>query len=56
MWNKSMKEKKVKFLLGQGCIIIETTEDTTVLRDKHGNTVKVDQFGKVLWYPVDKPH
>lgn len=51
-----MREKKVKFLLEQGCIIIEITEDTTVLRDKHGNTVKVDQWGKVLWYPVDKSH
>jgi hypothetical protein len=45
-----MREKKVKFLLEQGCIIIEVTDDTTVLRDKHGNIVKVDSFGKVLWY------
>lgn len=53
-----MKEKKVKFLLEQGCIIIETTEDTTILRDKLGNIFKVDQFGKVLvlWYPVKKSH
>jgi hypothetical protein len=49
-----MKEKKVQILLDQGCIIIEATDDTTVLRDKYGNIAKVDSFGKVLWYPINK--
>lgn len=45
-----MREKKVQMLLYQGYIIIEVTEDTTVLRNKNGTIVKVDSFGKVLWY------
>jgi hypothetical protein len=49
-----MKEKKVQMLLDQGCIIIEITDDTTVLRDENGNIAKVDSFGKVLWYPINK--
>lgn len=48
-----MKEKKVKILLEKGYIIIETTEDTTVLRGKNGDIAKVDQWGKVLWYSFD---
>jgi hypothetical protein len=49
-----MREKKVQILLDQGCIVIEVTDDTTVLRDKYGNIAKVDSFGKVLWYPINK--
>ena len=50
----NMREKKVQILLDQGCIVIEVTDDTTVLRDKYGNIAKVDSFGKILWYPINK--
>jgi len=45
-----MRAKKVQTLLDKGYIIIEVTEDTTVLRNKNGIIAKVDSFGKVLWY------
>lgn len=44
-----MQDKKVKFLLGQGCVLIKKDGDTTVLKDKHGNVATVDRFGKVTW-------
>ena len=46
-----MKGKKVKILLDEGCIIIETNELATVLKDKYGNIATVDQWGKVTWIP-----
>lgn len=48
-----MRAKKVQILLDRGCVIVEITDDTTVLRDEHGNIAKVDSFGKVLWYPIN---
>jgi hypothetical protein len=48
-----MKAKKVKNLTDKGYIIIEVTEDTTVLRGKNGDIAKIDNWGKVLWYPVN---
>lgn len=48
-----MKEKKVKILLEKGCIIIETNELTTVLRDPRGHIALVDNWGKVTWKCVD---
>jgi hypothetical protein len=48
-----MRAKKVKFLLESGCIIIETNELATVLRDKYGNIATVDEHGKVTWRCYD---
>jgi hypothetical protein len=44
-----MRAKKVQILLDKGYIVIEVTEDTTVLRGKNGDIAKIDKYGKVVW-------
>jgi hypothetical protein len=49
-----MRGEKVRILLDKGYIVIEVTEDTTVLRAPDGDIVKVSDSGKILRYPLNK--